>query len=462
MKKEQIESILTNLLSTGGDFAEVFHEESCTKIYRYINQRLNEYTVSMDEGIGLRLAKENKLYTGEGNNLDESSINELVCQLKKNFSFEPLIKKVTLEDLTRYKNEPIIDHSDLTEEEILEKLRGINNKIWEKDKRIAQVNVSMKLDKKNITIANQTGLYKKEERMMTKIVITIQFNENEKKSSVHFSASSTSGFEIFDTFSMDEKINELIKTGLDKLYAVSCTGGYMPVVIEAGFGGTLFHEACGHALEAEYVSQKRSVFTNDFNQKIASEKVTLIDDGTILSECGTTLIDDEGTKTQKNILIKDGVLVGYLVDTINGRKMNYPSTASSRRESYQYSPTARMNNTYLAAGTDKIEDMFKGIKLGLYAARVGGGCVDPETGDFNFNVGLGYMIRDGKISECVKTASLIGNSKELLKEVEMVGDNLKLDPGLCGASSGWVPVNVGQPTIKIGHILVGGEKSNDK
>ena len=312
--------------------------------------------------------------------------------------------------------------------------------------------------KQNVTIARENGLYKKEERERTRLYITISLKDNDKSCNIAYSYGKTISLDLLDEINYDEVINNLVKEGLDKLYAKPCVGGEMPVIIENGFGGVIFHEACGHAMEATSVADKISVLSHDLGNKIASEKVSIIDDGTLCNEWGSSKIDDEGRETKINKLIDKGVLTGYLIDEINNRKMKMQPTGSSRRESYIYAPTSRMNNTYLEKGTDTFEEMIKDIKLGLYAKKMGGGCVSPETGDFNFACDLAYMIRDGKIAECVKSASLIGNCKDILQSVEMVGDNLALGQGMCGSISGSVPVNVGMPRIKVGHILVGGEK----
>ena len=263
--------------------------------------------------------------------------------------------------------------------------------------------------------------------------------------------------DFLDLIDFDSVCKNLIKDGLDKLYAKPCIGGEMPVIIENGFGGVIFHEACGHAMEATSVAPGLSVLSNELNNQIANSKVSIVDDGTLPLEWGSTNIDDEGHETKSNMLIEDGVLKGFLIDELNNRKMNMKLTGSGRRESYRYAPTSRMNNTYLLPGTDTLKDMLKSIKLGLYAKSMGGGCVTPETGEFNFACNLAYMIRDGKIAECVKSASLIGTCKDILKNVEAVGDNLDLGQGYCGSISGSVPVNVGMPRIKVSKILVGGE-----
>ena len=234
----------------------------------------------------------------------------------------------------------------------------------------------------------------------------------------------------------------------------------MPVVIAHGQGAVIFHEACGHAMEAQATAKNQSVLSGKIGQKIASDKVTIVDDGRLDGYWGSTNIDDEGNPTRENIVIENGILKKYFNDEINNRLLNMELTGSSRRENFRFAPVSRMNNTFLKPGTDKIEDMIKSIDFGLYAVELGGGSVDPETGNFNFACDTAYMIRDGKIAEPVKGATLIGNTTEILNNVEMVSDDFEYDSGNCGSSSGWVHVTMGQPTIKVSSILVGGD-SND-
>ena len=230
----------------------------------------------------------------------------------------------------------------------------------------------------------------------------------------------------------------------------------MPVIIDNGFGGVIFHEACGHALEASSVSKNQSVFCNKLGQKVASDKVTAIDDGTIPNAWGSQNVDDEGNPQQKRVLIENGILKSYMIDRLNGRRMGLESTSSSRRQSYKFETTSRMTNTYIAAGNDDFDEMFEGIKRGLYAKKMGGGSVNPQTGEFNFAVLEGYLIEDGKISYPVKGASLIGNGADILFNIDRVGKNLERGQGMCGASSGSIPTDVGQPAIRVSQITVGG------
>ena len=263
--------------------------------------------------------------------------------------------------------------------------------------------------------------------------------------------------EFLDNLNIEEITKNTAQVALTKLDAIECPSGQMPVIIGNGFGGVIFHEACVHALEATTVAKGSSVFNNMLNKKIASDKVTIIDDGTLKNKWGSINIDDEGMKSQKNILIENGILTKYLVDYINGKKMNSKPTGSGRRQNYKYAPTSRMSNTYLARGSDKIDDMIKSIKYGIYAKSMGGGCVEPTTGDFNFAVQEAYLIENGKITKPIKGASLIGNGKEIIKEVSMVSNDLELAAGVCGSLSGWVFTTVGQPTIKVDKIIVGGK-----
>ncbi len=455
MKKENLEKMLENMLSTGGDFAEIFIEDKKTTIYNYIDSNLDGYSINYSNGIGLRLAKENNVYYAATNDFSNKNINLIINSLKENINGKVIYNYVSLNRIKKYKNN---HKTHYTNDDIKKLFNDLDKKIRSKDERINQVSLNLQNVKQNVTIARENGLFKGEERGRTRLYITISLKDNDKSCNITYSYGKTISLDLLDEINYDEVINNLIKEGLDKLYAKPCIGGEMPVIIENGFGGVIFHEACGHAMEATSVADKISVLSHDLGNKIAGEKVSITDDGTLCNEWGSCRIDDEGRETKVNKLIDKGVLTGYLIDEINNRKMKMNPTGSSRRESYIYAPTSRMNNTYLEKGTDTFEDMIKDIKIGLYAKKMGGGCVSPETGDFNFACDLAYMIRDGKLAECVKSASLIGNCKDILQSVEMVGDNLALGQGICGSISGSVPVNVGMPRIKVGHILVGGEK----
>lgn len=264
------------------------------------------------------------------------------------------------------------------------------------------------------------------------------------------------GIEMFDKIDPAYHGKEAARIAHTMLHAKNCPAGNMTVAIDNGFGGVIFHEACGHALEATAVAKGNSVFANKLGEQIASTKVTAIDDGTIPNAWGSLNIDDEGNKTQKNVLIENGILKGYMIDKLNARRMKMEATGSSRRQSYKYQPTSRMTNTYIAAGTDNPDDIIKSIDDGLYAKKLGGGSVNPVTGEFNFAVQEGYLVKNGVIQEPVRGASLIGKGSEVLMDIDMVGNNLELAQGMCGSSSGSIPTNVGQPMIRVKKMTVGG------
>jgi TldD protein len=237
-----------------------------------------------------------------------------------------------------------------------------------------------------------------------------------------------------------------------------CPSGKMPVIIDNGFGGVIFHEACGHGLEATSVAKGTSVYTGKLGEKIASDVVTAIDDGTIPNGWGSFNINDEGEKPQRNVLFENGVLKNYMIDKLGSIRMGMAQTGAGRRQSYQFAPTSRMTNTYIAPGKSSNEEIFKNTEYGLYAKKMGGGSVNPATGDFNFAVLEGYLVENGEITTPVRGATLIGTGLEVIQQIDMVGKELEYGQGMCGSSSGSIPAWVGQPMIRVKEITVGGRK----
>ena len=233
----------------------------------------------------------------------------------------------------------------------------------------------------------------------------------------------------------------------------------MPVVIANGFGGLFFHEACGHSLEASAVADGASEFSGLLGQRVATDKVTLIDDGSMEGEWGSLHMDDEGNLTRRNVLIEKGILKGYMVDRFNGMKLGMEPTGSARRQNYRFMPTSRMTNTYIAPGEDSLEDMIASVERGIYVKSINAGSVNPETGAFNFNTAETYLIENGRIVKPVHGATLIGTGGDILKRVEMVGSDFELRQGFCYAASGAVYIGAGQPSVKISEMTVGGDEA---
>lgn len=459
LTQEQLELYLTKCLSTGADFAEIFLEESCDKTIHFIDQKIERVNSYLIKGIGIRICLKNQVIYGHTDKLNE--VNSLIDKLINNFHSDVNQTKVLLSKKKIYHDAIKIPHAQYSACEKKELLSKIDQLARLESEKVTQVEITLKETDQKVTIANSLGHYTEDNRTLTRLSTTIFVKDNTQLEKSSVAPGFKKGYEFLTEIDIDEMVKEVVARALEKLTAKACPGGEMPVIIGNGFGGVIFHEACVHALEATTVAKGSSVFNDCLGKIIASPKVTIIDDATIKNEWGSFNIDDEGNRSRKNILIQNGVLTNYLIDYINGKIMSQPTTSSSRRESYQYAPTSRMSNTYLAPGTDTIEEMIASIDYGIYATSMGGGSVNPKTGDFNFAVNNAYLIENGQITSPLKGVSLIGNGREIIKRVSMVSDDLKLATGMCGSESGYVPVTVGQPTIKVDKILVGGGASRE-
>ena len=262
--------------------------------------------------------------------------------------------------------------------------------------------------------------------------------------------------ELYDTVDLEKFAHENVDRAMLLTKAAYAPAGEMPVVIDNSFGGVIFHEACGHGLETTSVAKGASVFCGKLGEKIANECVTAIDDGTLENGWGSLNMDDEGNKTKRTTLIENGVLKSYIVDEMGSQQTGYEKTGSGRRQSYKYAPASRMRNTFIAAGKDSFEDMIRDVDYGLYAKKMGGGSVNPGTGDYNFQVQEGYIVRNGRVEEAVKGACLIGRGIDTLGKITRVSNDLKLATGMCGSVSGSIPAAVGQPQILVSSLMVGG------
>jgi len=308
-----------------------------------------------------------------------------------------------------------------------------------------------------VWIANSDGLYTHDRRTYSRFVVSAIASNGTENQTGSASPGALMGFELFDHCVDPEATAHIAaKQAVTMLHAPVCPAGVMPVVIDNGFGGVIFHEACGHSLEATSVAIGTSEFAGKLGQKIAADCVTAIDDGTMPNEWGSENIDDEGTPTTKLVLIENGVLKNYMIDRLNGRRMQMPVTGNGRRQDYSFAPTSRMRNTYIAAGNDDENEIISTMGDGLYAKSMGGGSVNPATGEFNFSVSEGYLVKGGKIVHPVRGASLIGRGSEILTRIDRVGKDMQMSQGMCGSLSGSVPTNVGQPMIRVSSITVGG------
>ena len=367
-------------------------------------------------------------------------------------------KIVKLDELENKITNVEINHNELPTSKKKEILSKIDKMIRDKYEEVKQVYLRFIENDKVFTIANSTGKFITSNAVRTRYICHTYAEKDGIKEDEYYAIGRRKGYEFLDDFDIELESLKVAESNVEKLSAVEFKGGEMPVVIGHGFGAVIFHEACGHGLEATSVAPGLSIFTGQIGSKVGTDKVTLIDDGTIPNAWGSNSIDDEGELPKKNILIENGILKKYLVDKYSTFQMNQESNGCGKRESYEYAPTSRMSNTYLAPGTDKFEDMIKSINHGVYCKKLSGGQVNTTTGDFNFGVDAAYAIEEGKITERIKGVTLIGNGKDILNQVEMVADDLELGDGYCGSKSGMVPVTCGQPSIKISKILVGGKE----
>lgn len=457
MTKIDFEFYLSLAMSTGADFAEVFYEKHHQSMYQLIDKKIDSIKTNDTLGIGVRIIKGKESYYVSITSLDKDVIVTAIKKLIKHFNGKSS-KKIILNNLNNKCMKVKIPHNKFSEEEKKAYLYKMDKLARSESPLISQVNgILLEVDR-DFIIANSDGVYTKSNQIQTRIVSRVYAERDGRTESEGRNLGKSVGYEIIDEYPLEKYIKEIVSTAVEKLDAKDFKGGEYPVVLAPGFGAVIFHEACGHGLEATAVAPHLSVFSDDLGKKVASSKVTLIDDGTIPNAWGSFVVNDEAEKPEKNILIEDGILKKFLVDKSHEDEMKMKSNGCGRRQSYKFSPTSRMSNTYLSPGKDKIEDIIKSIDYGVYCESMSGGSVNTGTGDFNFSVETARLIEKGKLTKLVKGVALIGNSKDVLKNVEMVSDDLKIDAGYCGSKSGYIPVCIGQPTIKVSKILVGGKE----
>ena len=456
LDKNFIGSLLDEALSTGGDFAEIYVEDTESNALTMLGGTVYKASAGRDYGVGVRIFDGYNAIYAYTCGSDKEEIAKIVKKAAQALKKDGRIQRAELK-------EDIIDNIHIIQipphkiEKSKSAIDDSGTQSGEK-RRFFDFSSQHQLlgQQKHILVANSDGRFVEDDRTYVRMHISaVASKGNEMQTGVD-GPGAHCGFEFFESLDVEEYARKAARTAVTMIHANYCPGGRMPVVLANGFGGVIFHEACGHGLEATSVAKGNSVFAGKVGQKVANEKVTAIDDGTIPNAWGSTNIDDEGTPTQKRILIENGILKGYMIDLLNARRMNAKSTGSGRRQNFRYAPTSRMSNTYIAPGSDTFDEIIAGTEYGLYAAKMGGGSVNPSTGEFNFSVAEGYMIRNGKIAEPVRGATLIGKGNEVIQRIDMVGSDLAFGQGVCGSLSGNVPTNVGQPVIRVSEMIVGG------
>ncbi len=459
LDKSLVEKILNEALSTGGDFAEVFVEKKNSSSLYMIDGKIESALSGKDFGIGIRIFKDLYSVYGYTNDMSEENLLKTakkIAQAIKGTKADIAINLLK-QDIENYNKIEIYPETVSKKSKIEIMKRGYSS-AKNYNNEISQVRVSYGDTKQNILVANSEGIWAEDERVRGRIRIESVASDGTEMQTGSMGPGASKGFEFFENMDIESYGREASRIASTILHAEYSPSGKMPVIIDNGFGGVIFHEACGHGLEATSVAKGNSVFAGKLGQMIASPLVSAVDDGTIPNEWGTINIDDEGTPSKRNLLIENGILKGYMIDKLNGRRMGMASTGSGRRESYKYAPTSRMTNTFILNGKSTLEEMISSTEKGIYAKYMGGGSVNPATGNFNFAVMEGYLIENGKITSPVRGATLIGTGSEVLKKIDMVGNNLAYGQGMCGSVSGSLCTNVGQPAVRVSEITVGGRK----
>ena len=457
ISREICQRVLLKAVSTGADYAEIYAENTVNHSISMIASKVESVKDTVIAGAAVRVYK--GLRSVMASTVDTSEEGLLKCAESAadalgqgTAAIDIVLKERLFGDIHPVKIVP----ATVANKEMVEILKAGYFSAREYDQAVKQVSGTLLDVDHKILVANTEGLYTQDRQIRTRMSIEAVADKGQGAQTGSCRPGRRMGLEMFDFIDPKAVGETAAKQAVTMAGAGYCPAGVMPVAIENGFGGVIFHEACGHSLEATSVAFGQSQFAGKLGEKIANEKVTAIDDGTIPGAWGSINIDDEGTPAQKNVLIENGILKSYMIDKFNGRRMGMASTGNARRQSYKHTPTSRMTNTYIAPGKDKNEDIIASIEYGLYAASMGGGSVNPVTGEFNFAVNEGYMIRNGKICEPVRGASLVGKGSEIIQNIDMVGTDMQMGQGMCGSSSGSVPTNVGQPLIRVSTITVGG------
>ncbi|MCL9777137.1 TldD/PmbA family protein [Vibrio methylphosphonaticus] len=451
-------AVIDHALFLGADFAELFVEHHQTNTVQISSSEVDKVNSGIDFGIGIRLFFGHKVLYGYTNSTDEAELKRVTSLLAAKDKRDQIASAGTL-NLNRYPLQhrcrlPLGKDANLDSK--IEFLLNIDQAARSESEYISQFIGSVLQREQQVSIFNSDGLHVDDTRHYIRIAGNTVAQKGSEQSSGMEGPGALAGWEYSEQLDANELGKTIAQQALVKLGADACPSGEMPVVIGNGFGGVIFHEACGHLLETTSVAKKASVFHDKMGEMIANTAVNAVDDGTMTNEWGSIHIDDEGMPTQRTQLIKDGQLSSFMVDRMGGMKTGYEPTGSGRRQNYKFAPTSRMRNTFIEEGKHSLDDMLAGIERGIYAKKMGGGSVQPGTGEFNFAVREAYLIENGKITKPLKTATLISTGPKVLQEISMVGTDMALAPGMCGSVSGAVPTTVGQPSLKVDNILVGG------
>lgn len=455
-----LERVLSQALRHGGDFAEVFAEDRSNSSAMLDDGRVEELSSGRERGAGIRVVSGETTGFAHTADLSEEGLlraAEVASAVARGAGKGAGAVAVgPLGSGDRPSGRPAADSPGSSKGETLELLKRADEAARASGASISQVQAGCGSSRRQVLIANSDGLLAEDHQARTRFSVSCVATGDTGLQTGFESAARTLGFELFDEVSVEELAQLAAKRALSKLSARPAPSGELAVVLAGGSGGILFHEACGHGLEADHIVKDASVYTGMVGQQVASPLVTLVDDGTVGSEWGTFGIDDEGRPAQRNVLIDRGVLTDYLWDYLRARKEGRVSSGNGRRQTYQHLPMVRMTNTFLLPGEEDADEIVAQTPRGVYVAKLGGGQVNTTTGDFVFGTTEAYLIEGGKITEPLRDANLIGNGPEILKRIDAVATDFAMTPGTCGKDGQSVPVGCGQATMRLTGVTIGG------
>jgi TldD protein len=456
---EELASLLKTVSSAQCDFAEIFLEQRWIRRFRFTNDKLIEAQFELTEGTGIRAVNGSRVNHAFVDGFDKISVKDAVRWITK--SLETRKEKKRFPGLPEKPSHLrgvifVVKHPESVQNK--ERFQVIDTAIkaaQNTSNLIHEVDVSFDEEVRRIAVANSDGTFSFDYQPMYYFRVTASAESGKDRHRGMRRIARRSGFELFDADTVTNIATAAAEEAVSMLGAEPCPAGQYPVVVTSGWGGVLFHEAVGHGLEADAIMNNASFYCGKLGTKIASEAVTLIDAGNYPRARGSSHIDDEGTPTQENILIENGILKKYMTDRITARRLNLPLSGNARRQSYREPPMVRMTNTYIKAGSESPDTIIRDTDRGLYCKNFDGGMVDTASGNFTFSVREAYMIEKGVIKNPIRGAVLTGKGSDILQQIDRIGNDFELSPGTCGKGQ-WVPVTSGQPTLRIASITVGG------
>ncbi|MDD2221934.1 MAG: metalloprotease TldD [Gammaproteobacteria bacterium] len=457
---EQLSTVFSELAGPGIDAADLYFQNSISEAWVLEEGIVKEGSFSLDQGVGVRALAGEKTGFSYSNALTLPALLQAAQASRSIAQAGRSVQPVAIQAVT---HTPLYSADNplevISREDKVALLKKIDLATRALDARICQVTVSLTGSWEQILVATLDGRLAADVRPLVRFNVSVIIEHNGRRERGSAGGGGRTDYRYF--LEQDRAMSfarEAVRQAQVNLEAIAAPAGMLPVVLGPGWSGVLLHEAVGHGLEGDFNRKGSSAYSGKVGQQVASSLCTIVDDGTLIGRRGSLSIDDEGTPSQYNTLIENGVLRGYMQDTMNARLMGVAPTGNGRRESYAHVPMPRMTNTYMLAGESDPEEIIRSVKRGIYCANLGGGQVDITSGKFVFSTSEAYLIEDGKITAPVKGATLIGNGPEAMRQVSMVGNDLELDGGVgvCGKAGQSVPVGVGQPTLKIDGITVGG------